>query len=321
MLNDTTDWLKWKDSPPAKTWLPIGSEDKQFKGTFDGKGHKGTFDGGGNTVLGAYVNSESDFQGLFGYVSSGGTIKNLVVYASYIKGIKRVGGLVGGLLGEEISFSYFNGIVTGIEYVGGFVGHNEGKIIGSYSDGLVVGSDFVGGFVGENEDNSIIGHCFSTSAVFGLKAAIGGFAGENSGTINYSYSVGDVTGGAQVGGLAGRNNKGTIANSYSFSVVTGKSTVGGLVGYNHRNSKITSSYSIGEVTGSSSGGLVGMNGGTIDHSYYDNQTSKQSDKGKGEGKTTAQKKQKATFVGWDFKKVWDIKSEANDGYPYLLGLW
>jgi len=66
------------------------------------------------------------------------------------------------------------------------------------------------------------------------------------------------------------------------------------------------------------GGLVGVNSGTVTSSYYDSETSGQSDTGKGDPKTTAEMKSQTTFVGWDFDEVWGIDAEINDGYPYLL---
>jgi hypothetical protein len=39
--------------------------------------------------------------------------------------------------------------------------------------------------------------------------------------------------------------------------------------------------------------------------------------GGGEGKTTEEMKDKATFAGWDFEKVWGMDENVNDGYPYL----
>jgi hypothetical protein len=324
MLNDTTDWVSWGKGRKtlAKAWQPIGSEDKPFKGTFDGKGHKGTWDGEGNIVLGAYVNSKNDFQGLFGNVGSGGTIKNLVVSASYIEGKEHVGGLMGSNLDGKISFSYFGGIVTGIKYVGGFAGSNGGEITSSYSDGAVAGNGIIGGFVGFNDIDGTIEHSFSIGTVIGVGSIIGGFMGMNKGIINNSYSTSNVTGDDIVGGFIG-GNSGTILNNYSTGDVTGKDIVGGLAGYNDSDGGIISGYSVGLVIGkvsSNTGGLIGDNDGRVSLSYYDKQTSKQSDSGKGEGKTTAQMKQKATFAGWDFKKVWDIKSEANDGYPSLRDL-
>jgi hypothetical protein len=251
-LNDTTDWLGWEKIPPANIWPPIGSKNKSFRGTFDGNG---------NMVLGAYINSKSDFQSLFGYVGSGGKIKNIAVLASYIKGKDCVGGLVGKLDDGEINFSKFIGMVIGMKSVGGLVG-------------------------------------------------------ENNGTISYSYAYSSIIGEMFVGGLVGRNS-GSIVNNYSFSKVTGDLGIGGLIGSNAKEGRIIRSYSIGNVVGKVSGGLVGVDAGTIGRSYYDMQTSMQSGDTRGEGKTTAQMKQKATFIGWDFDKVWGIKSTVNDGYPYF----
>jgi hypothetical protein len=64
--------------------------------------------------------------------------------------------------------------------------------------------------------------------------------------------------------------------------------------------------------------LAGWNDGNITNSYYNSQTSGQTDAGKGEGKTTAQMKTKSTYVGWDFSDVWDIDGQFfNSGMPYF----
>ena len=79
----------------------------------------------------------------------------------------------------------------------------------------------------------------------------------------------DVTGGNNVGGLAGWNEVGAISDSYVTGSVSGVSNVGGLAGRN--NGSITTSYSAAAVsgTGSNAGGLVGRNGdlGSILASY------------------------------------------------------
>lgn len=64
------------------------------------------------------------------------------------------------------------------------------------------------------------------------------------------------------------------------------------------------------------GGLMGINGskGTITSSYYDEETTGQSDTDKGLGKTTAEMKNKDTFEGWDFTTIWKV--DANS-YPEL----
>jgi len=64
------------------------------------------------------------------------------------------------------------------------------------------------------------------------------------------------------------------------------------------------------------GGLVGVNeGGTITNSYWDIITSGQLSSAGGEGKTTTEMKQRATFENWDFVNIWAIV-EA-ESYPYL----
>jgi len=311
MLNDTTNWKNWKTTPPTNKWTPIGNKDKRFGGTFDGNGY---------IIGGIYISdSTSDYQGLFG-ADSNGVIKNLGVVASYIKGRNRVGGIVGenkGIISNSYSIAT---VIAAATY--------------NYSAGWWEGGTgvFVGGLVGHNNYGGTINNSYSASAVTGTKSDyIGGLAGENNGIISKSYSTGMVTGDEYVGGLVGRNynattNKsdGTISNSYSTVAVIGRYYVGGLVGENNcasaSNGTINNSYSIGMVTGEQNvGGLVGHNGCTINNSYYDMETSSKSDRGKGEGKTTAQMKQRPTFADWDFTEVWGINSKTSCGYPHLLG--
>ena len=180
--------------------------------------------------------------------------------------------------------------INGDWHVGGLVGFNEGAITNSCSTGSVSGSNYVGGLIGYN----------------------------NGGTITNSYSANSVGSGSGIGGLVGIN-KGTIENSYSTGSVSGYGgygCVGGLVGYNWGGT-ITNSYSTGGVSGSSSvGGLLGVNyEGTVTHSYWDIETSGQTQSDGGEGKTTAEMKQQATFVGWDFTNIWAIIEDVT--YPYL----
>ncbi|NLO45905.1 MAG: hypothetical protein GX107_05295, partial [Clostridiales bacterium] len=95
-------------------WTAIGtSYNNSFNGNFDGDGH---------TVSGIYIDTASDYQGLFGYVFYvfKGTIKNVGVVDSYIKGGNYVGGVAGDS-GGTVSNCYNTGSVTGSEYVGGVV--------------------------------------------------------------------------------------------------------------------------------------------------------------------------------------------------------
>ena len=122
------------------------------------------------------------------------------------------------------------------------------------------------------------------------RTGVGGLAGHNVGIISASYATGSVTGGGDMGGLAGVNGAdGIISASYATgSVIGNRSHVGGLVGRN-ANGIISASYATGSVTGNGSrvGGLVGNNSrGAISTSYWDTGTTGQSTSAGGTGKTT-----------------------------------
>jgi hypothetical protein len=177
--------------------------------------------------------------------------------------------------------------VNGYRPVGSLVGHNKGIISNSYSTGSVNGNWYIGGLLGYN----------------------------GYGTVENSYSMCNVDGAYLIGGLLGFNECGTVTNSYSTGSVSGINRIGGLVGYNYY-ATVTNSYSTGSVSGSGEdiGGLIGYGGG-VTHSYWDIETSGQSSSAGGEGKTTAEMKQEATFVGWDFTDIWAIIEEVS--YPFF----
>ncbi len=150
---------------------------------------------------------------------------------------------------------------------------------------------------------------------------VGELVGVNFGTIGQCYATGAVTG-ITVGGLVGYN-KGTVNRCYATGSVAGLSNldgsvegVGGLVGVNFGT--IVQCYASGHVVGIEDvGGLVG-NGWWKDasDSYWDVETSGQETSAGGEGRTTAQMKDAATFVDWDWG-VWGIAADGGS-YPYLL---
>ncbi|GAJ09069.1 unnamed protein product, partial [marine sediment metagenome] len=124
----------------------------------------------------------------------------------------------------------------------------------------------------------------------------GGFAGDNHGVVENCYARGDVTGlSDDVGGFIGYNN-GPVDRVYSTGLVTG---VGALVG-----------------------GLIGENDGVVDNSFWDTDTSGMLVSAGGTGKTTAEMKDSATFIGagWDFATIWDITPSCNNDYPCLLNV-
>lgn len=261
VLNDTSDWENWENSAPANTWTPIGNSDNYFRGTFDGQGH---------TVSGIYINSENDFQGLFGY--NEGTIKNIGVTESYIKGEYSVGGVCGlnNTLRGTISNCYNSGAISGNEEVGGVCGGNySGSTISNcYNSGSINGTGeytIAGGVCGEN--NGTISNSYNSGTVIG-NCYVGGVCGSDSyGTISNCYNTGTISGNLEVGGVCGWKT-GTISNCYNTGTINGDENVGGVCGGNYSGGTISNSYNTGTISGYEEvGGVCGYNNGTISNCY------------------------------------------------------
>lgn len=146
-------------------------------------------------------------------------------------------------------------------------------------------------------------------------AQVGGLAGTNfNGEIRACYATGVVTGNRHVGGLVGRN-AGAITSCYATGAVTGSDEVGGLVGYNYGS--ITNCYATGAIAGSGGGvgGLVGESLLPVTSCFWDMDTTGQETSEWGAGLPTTEMMQRSTFVEWDFVDVWDIVE--NTTYPFL----
>jgi len=190
-LNSTTansGWQNWNTNGTGlNQWMPIGtSSSSSFRGTFDGDGH---------TISGVYINktgtaATDNYQGLFGYIGSGGAIKNLGVTASYVKGNNYIGVLAGYVTGGAITNSYATGNANGSTYIGVLAGYVTGTgsaITNSYAIGNVTGTNYIGGLVGQNNTGSTINNIYVAGNVSATGTNVGGLAGANNGTINNSY--------------------------------------------------------------------------------------------------------------------------------------
>ncbi|MFQ6789815.1 GLUG motif-containing protein [Serratia marcescens] len=234
----------------------------------------GIFEGLGNMIQGLEISNNGPYLGLFN--SSTGSINNLKLDS---------------LSFTPTQFTQYTGALTGLNFgtvsnvhatrinirgggdIGGLVGINLGKVLGSSASGKVTGTasySNLGGLVGFNlgtvQDSRAKVDVLSVAGASHSK--IGGLVGDNSGHIVGSSSEGTVSAlGEQmeIGGLAGTNN-GTIAHSVANATVSGKrnSYIGGLVGTN--NGKIDNATANGSVTGEETyaiGGLVGQNNGVL----------------------------------------------------------
>jgi len=271
-------------------WVPIGTAE-------GGQSFSGVFNGENNTISDLSFNPTQPYNGMFGYLS--GSVSNLGLVDGNVLGMSSCGlCYIGGLAGYSsgvITSSYFNGEISMYmaNYVGGLVGGSSGEISDSYSEGVFGNDGNIGGLVGYQE-GGIINRSYSTADAGSSSDYVGGLVAYSEGSIYNSYFSGTVTaGGAAVGGLIGGFDGGEISNCYSSGVVN-------------------SSYM--EERGLA-GGLIGESiGGGVSSSYWDIQTSGQTESAEGMGTTTAAMQTQSTYSGWDFGDIWDI-SEGN--YPTL----
>lgn len=187
----------------GETWEPIGkTNDKSFKGTFDG---------GGYHISGLNVNMTENGAGLFGGVDNG-AIRNLRVSGNVTStGKIYVGGIVGYSKNTTVEHCIFSGDVNGSQHVGGIAGAGA-TITGCYTKGNVTGVQFVGGIVGTG--NAI--DCYS-EAVVTNGTNIGGIAGQNSGTVTRCYATGAVSAKLGGGGIVGNNYNKTVTDCIALT--------------------------------------------------------------------------------------------------------
>ncbi|MCS4037236.1 hypothetical protein GGQ01_002316 [Salinibacter ruber] len=332
----------------GKGLSPIGDDVISFTGTYDGNGftiEKLTID-----------RSDENEVGLFGHMERDGIIQDVTLVNASVSGSINTGGIVGESKGELLNSKY-NGNVASGSVVGGLIGRNdEGRVYGSVAEGSIIGDrNVAGGLVGRNTGE--VQNSVASSSVEGGDSNIGGLVGINSeGEIGNSEATGDVTGGSEVGGLVGQNEAGTVNSSTAKGTVEGNNRVGGLVGYNSEtrneggtvvtsygtgsvsgdegvgalvgvnsgDSDITESYAVGTVSGNrDTGGLIGVNGASISSSYWDTETTGQSDGvGRGSpdgttGLTTSEMQGNSAeenMDGFDFQNTWRV---VMGDYPAL----
>ena len=278
---------------------PLGNDGTRFTGVFDGND---------NIISNAVINQPgSNYIGLFGYVGSGGQIRNLGIENANITVTGTaycVGGLVGVIESGTLTSCYMTGSVSGYYYVGGLVGSNSGTLTS----------------------------CYATGSVSGTASQVGGRVGINSGSLTGCYATGSVSGNGKMGGLVGViESGGTLTSCYATGSVSGGGsggTFGGLVGSIASGGTLTSCYATGSVSSGSGsvGGLVGNYAGLAFYCFWDTQTSGQlTSSGGGVGYHTAIMQDSEIYLRafWDFKG--EIKNGINDtwampqggGYPVL----
>jgi len=272
------------------------------------------------------IKNSSAATNMSGGISTGGGLvghNEGVIESSHatgdVIGDHKVGGLVGYNRRGMVSNSYATGSVNGEDsrYVGGLVAENRGPIRNSHAKGDVFGDIYVGGLIGQHNFD-IVENSFATGEVNG-NDNVGGLVGQNhKGTISNSYSMGNVhsDGFGNIGGLVGVNtDDGTVEKSYSTGEVSGDRRVGGLVGWNLET--VVDSLWDTQTTGQDE-----SDGGT------GKTTAEMKDVATYTDTATEGLEEPWDFVGDPYdddsdENIWNIdeEEEINDGYPFFSWEW
>ena len=227
----------------GKEWTPIGTS---------GNSYTGTFDGNGKTITGLKITGSNDYAGLFGFIGSGGTVKNVVLEDVQITS-DNSSGLAGGVAGYSwgnIENCSVSGSVSSNSTAGGVVGTQlGGSITGCSSSATVKGTQKAGGMAGATNGGASLTGCYATGEVT-LESSgsdnyfAGGVVGNNGGisTLTACYATGSVSGSGSgtiyVGGVTGENLASTLTACYHANGTvsgTGSGTIytGGVAGRNY----------------------------------------------------------------------------------------
>ncbi len=241
-------FLVTKDIP--NVYVPIGNSKVKFEGNFDG----------GNHFFTAYMRSDGNNVGIFGY-SQSATIKNMHVKEGFLSGITNVGGICA----EAHDTTFLN--------------CSNAATVNSKKSG-----EYIGGIAGQIHGDVRFEKCTNDGKIYGAKTGIGGIAGgllspdeydtdsfavfdtcRNNGYIWASAGGGNNAGGI-IGGLFGET---TFKNCVNTGTVEVKDKyAGGIVGSeSYSPYYILNCMNSGKIIAATSnaGGIIGysmVNGGT-----------------------------------------------------------
>ena len=261
--NPNTNFIVTADiDMAANIWVPIGTNNYPYTGTFDAQGH---------VITGVHSPLNSENMGTFGIIN-GGTVENMIVSVDFSGGNSvNMGGVAAVVNGEGST-------ISNVEAAGNITGTSTTEAIG----GIVA---VVNPPTGTNPDPQIIGNVFSVATMTATnpETHIGGLVGDNAADLINSYANATMSGSDHIGGLVSMN-KGHIENCYS---VIGEQTFPAFADVNVKNDDFTGVIKIcytdtpyqGKYVNSNQTGAVLDGYGTygsvlerkaIGYMYYDN---------------------------------------------------
>lgn len=207
LSNTSADIVLTQDITLSGEWIPIGTKEAPYMGTFDGKGH---------AIKGLTITTKADNLGFFSFIGSTATVKNVSFTGAKVLGNKQAAIVAGQAENATISNVYVSGYVTGCDHVGTIVGDARGD-------------------ANVDTDGTNISNCVSTAAALSSDNQAGGIAGwTNLGMFEYNVAYGAVT--APGGGAAGICSM--IDNNGHASFIGNVSAIPYAKGANNRTSGI-----------------------------------------------------------------------------------
>ena len=207
LSNTSADIVLTQDITLSGEWIPIGTKEAPYMGTFDGKGH---------AIKGLTITTKADNLGFFSFIGSTATVKNVSFTGAKVLGNKQAAIVAGQAENATISNVYVSGYVTGRDHVGTIVGDARGD-------------------ANVDADGTNISNCVSTAAAFSSDNQAGGIAGwSNLGMFENNVAYGAVT--APNGGAAGICSM--IDNNGHASFIRNVSAIPYAKGGNNRTSGI-----------------------------------------------------------------------------------
>ncbi|NOR44636.1 MAG: T9SS type A sorting domain-containing protein [Candidatus Delongbacteria bacterium] len=328
--------------PKIQTWDSLRGFTPLYLHSYNGKGF---------SIDSLYINRPTkNSVGLFQSTPRWSDIDSLTLTNVNVTGLDYVGGLCGSIMGS-VKDCHVSGNVTGDSYVGGLVGVNSTEemqfeeIRNSVSTCNVTGIDYVGGLVGINGSGIYDSH--STNAIIQGVQYVGGFVGRTSYDmidqaqyeILRCFAANEVRGNTMVGGFVGENS-GTIQDCFSKGDVNVETDIdnscGGFCGRARYTNGIVNCYSTGSVNYNFSDpidkgflGTLASDPPILQSNFFDNESSNQLTdlNNAATGIPTGEMQTASTFTdaGWDFvgettngtDDFWDINGVTNGGYPFL----
>lgn len=305
------------------------------------------------TVNGNINATDGTVGGIVGELSNG-KITNSYSFVNISGDAVLVGGIIGTATSSSIQNCGFYGKLFDLNAntISGIVGNSDGTNIKRCCNNSEIDNIYYSGYGGiigscglsTNPNSFTIEQCYNKSDISnnydgdygytgGLIGCIGG--GVNSYDkcyIKNCYSIGNINSKTRyVGGLIGESYissgnvymndcyaKGNINGNESYKY----SYTGGLIGENYylsRKFTIKNCAIICSVTGYNSKAVIGNYSCYFENVFYDKSISGINDS-YNVGLTTAEMKNKDSYLFWDFDTIWNIDKNYNDGYPYLRSL-